>query len=82
MTTAFYNHDSNTLERMWQALFHVFDATLRHDGGNDFPVPHAGTGAAHIRGDLPWTWNVNAHFLDKERVVWVLLKGVGANFFS
>ena len=31
VTTAFYTRDSNTPERAWQALFHVFDATLRHD---------------------------------------------------
>ena len=28
VTMAFYKHDSNTFERMWQALFHVFDAIL------------------------------------------------------
>ena len=67
VTTAFHNHDPSTLKRVWQALFHVFDATLRHDGGNDFPVPHVGTGAVQTNGDLPWTWNVNAHFLGKAR---------------
>ena len=67
VTTAFYDQDPATLERVWQALFHVFDATLYNDGGNDFAMPHAGTGAAQIRGDLPWTWKVNEHFLNKAR---------------
>ena len=65
---AFYNHDSNTLERMWQALFHVSDTTLCHNMDNDFPVPHTGTGAVQIRRDLPCTWNVNAQFLNKVRI--------------
>ena len=50
VTTAYCNHDPNTLEWVWQALFNVFDATLRHDGGNDFPVPHAGTGQRRLAG--------------------------------
>ena len=65
---AYYNHDSNMLERMWQALFHIFDTTLCHDRDNDFPVPHMGMGVAQIRSDLLWTLNVNARFLDKMRI--------------
>ena len=60
-------HDSSTLEHMWQALFHMFDATLSHDGGKDFPVPHPGTGAAQIRGCLLWTWHVKANSWAKPR---------------
>ena len=49
---AFVAYTSETLERIWQAMFHVFNKTLEELGGNDFAVPHSGTTGAQNHGDL------------------------------
>ena len=40
--TAFYNGDPNTVSYVWQALLHVRDAALSHEGGDDFFLAHLG----------------------------------------
>lgn len=60
---AFWEEDPRVLERVWQALFGVLNATLEHKGDNDFSVPHQGTGGAQRRGELPRRARVNRVFL-------------------
>jgi hypothetical protein len=62
---AFWDQDPRVLERVWQALFGVLNATLEHDGDNDFRVPHQGTAAAQRRGDLPRRVDVKRVFLTR-----------------
>ena len=35
-------YDGDTLERVWQSLFKVYNQTLRKLGDNDFSVEHTG----------------------------------------
>ena len=45
-------YDGDTLERVWQSLFKVYNQTLRKLGGNDFCVEYTGVGKRHRDGTL------------------------------
>ena len=42
----------DTLERVWQSLFMVYNQTLRQMGDNDFSVEHTGVGVRQMAGTL------------------------------
>ena len=42
----------NTLERVWQSLFKVYNQTLRQMGDNDFRVEHTGVRVGQMAGTL------------------------------
>ena len=42
----------DTLERVWQSLFKVYNQTLRQMGDNDFSVEHTGVRVRHMAGTL------------------------------
>ena len=42
----------DTLERVWQSLFKVYNQTLRKMGDNDFSVEHTGVGVRQMAGTL------------------------------
>ncbi|CAM9782604.1 unnamed protein product, partial [Discosporangium mesarthrocarpum] len=41
-----------TLERVWQSLFKVYNAVLRVKGGNNYDLEHTGVESAQKRGKL------------------------------
>ena len=45
-------YDGDTLERVWQSLFKVYNQTLRKLGDNDFRVEHTGVGKRQRDGTL------------------------------
>ena len=45
-------YDGDTLERVWQSLFKVYNQTLRKLGDNDFRVEHTGVKARQRAGTL------------------------------
>ncbi|CAM9362117.1 unnamed protein product, partial [Laminaria digitata] len=45
-------YDGDTLERVWQSLFKVYNQTLRKLGDNDFSVEHTGVRARQRAGTL------------------------------
>ena len=45
-------YDGDTLERVWQSLFKVYNQTLRKMGDNDFRVEHTGVSARQKAGTL------------------------------
>lgn len=45
-------YDGDTLERVWQSLFNVYNQTLRKLGDNDFSVEHAGVRVRQRAGTL------------------------------
>ena len=45
-------YDGDTLERVRQSLFNVYNQTLRNLGGNDFRVEHTGVKARQRAGTL------------------------------
>ena len=42
----------DTLERVWQSLFNVYNQTLRQMGDNDFSVEHTGVRVRQMAGTL------------------------------
>ena len=42
----------DTLERVWQSLFKVYNQTLRQMGDNDFSVEHTGARVRQMAGTL------------------------------
>ena len=42
----------DTLERVWQSLFKVYNQTLRQMGDNDFSVEHTGVRVRQMAGTL------------------------------
>ena len=44
--------NSDTLERVWQSLFKVYNQTLRQMGDNDFGVEHTGVRVRQMAGTL------------------------------
>ena len=42
----------DTLERVWQSLFRVYNQTLRQMGDNDFSVEHTGVRVRQMAGTL------------------------------
>lgn len=42
VTIPFHRGDPNTVERVWQVLFHVREASLSSEGGGDFASAHLG----------------------------------------
>ena len=49
---AYEEYDGDTLERVWQSLFKVYNQTLRKLGDNDFSVDHTGVGKRQREGTL------------------------------
>ena len=45
-------YDGDTMERVWQGLFKVYDQTLRLMGDNDFTVEHTGVSRRQRAGTL------------------------------
>ena len=45
-------YDGDTLERVWQSLFKVYNQTLRKLGDNDFSVEHTGVRKRQREGTL------------------------------
>ena len=45
-------YDGDTLERVWQSLFKVYNQTLRKLGNNGFSVEHTGVRARQRAGTL------------------------------
>ena len=45
-------YDGDTMERVWQSLFKVYDQTLRLMGDNDFKVEHTGVSRRQRAGTL------------------------------
>ena len=45
-------YDGDTMERVWQSLFKVYDQTLRLMGDNDFKVEHTGVSSRQRAGTL------------------------------
>ncbi|CAN0464352.1 unnamed protein product [Laminaria digitata] len=45
-------YDGDTLERVWQSLYKVYNQTLRKLGDNDFRVEHTGVSARQRAGTL------------------------------
>ena len=50
----------DTLERVWQSLFKVYNQTLRQMGDNDFSVEHTGVRVRQIAGTLGRVVKYNA----------------------
>lgn len=38
----YWEYDTDTLERVWQALFNVYNCILQEGGGNEYLLPHTG----------------------------------------
>ena len=49
---AYEEYDGDTLERVWQSLFKVYNQTLRKLGDNDFSVEHTGVRKRQREGTL------------------------------
>lgn len=49
----YWDYDSDTLERVWQAQFNVYNCILEHRGDNNFKLPHTGVSKRQRAGELP-----------------------------
>jgi hypothetical protein len=52
-------YDTETLERVWQCLFVVYNKVLEELGGNGYKLDHTGTRQAQLRGELNSRVEVN-----------------------
>jgi hypothetical protein len=48
----YWDYDPDTLERVWQAQFNVYNCILEHRGDNDFKLPHMGVSKRQRAGEL------------------------------
>ena len=55
----------DTLERVWQSLFKVYNQTLRQMGDNDFSVEHTGVRVRQMAGTLERVVKCDAVALQK-----------------
>jgi hypothetical protein len=55
----YWDYDPDTLERVWQAQFNVYNCILEARGGNNFRLPHTGVAKRQRAGTLPVRAPVN-----------------------
>lgn len=55
----YWEYDVDTLERVWQAQFNVYNCILEHRGDNDFKLPHTGVSKRQRAGTLKVCPRVN-----------------------
>jgi hypothetical protein len=48
----YWSYDRDTLERVWQALFNVYNCILQEKGGNEYLLPHTGVRKRQHAGAL------------------------------
>jgi hypothetical protein len=48
----YWEYDSDTLERVWQALFNVYNSILQEKGGNEYLLPRTGVRKRQLAGKL------------------------------
>ena len=60
----------DTLERVWQSLFKVYNQTLRKMGDNDFSVEHTGVRVRQMAGTLEWVVKYDAVAFQKAWTFW------------
>lgn len=48
----YWNYDAQTLERVWQAQFNMYNCILQAKGGNNYAQPHTGVSKRQRRGEL------------------------------
>ena len=65
-------YDGDTLERVWQSLFKVYNQTLRTLGDNDFSVEHSGVRVRQRAGTLE---RVVKYDVDAFKAAWDFLSG-------
>jgi hypothetical protein len=49
---AYWAYDKETMERVWQALFNVYNCILQEGGGNEYLLPHTGVRKRQVAGTL------------------------------
>jgi hypothetical protein len=55
----YWEYESDTLERVWQAQFNVYNCILEARGDNNFKLPHTGVAKQQRAGTLPVRDRVN-----------------------
>lgn len=65
----YWEYDSKTLERVWQAQFNVYNCILAARGDNNFKLPHTGVSKAQRAGELPVRARVNKRGFDACREI-------------
>ena len=48
----FWSYPSETLEKVWQALFNCYNKILDHGGDNNYKIPHVGVSKSQRHGVL------------------------------
>ena len=82
----------DTLERVWQSLFKVYNQTLRQMGDNDFSVEHTGVRVRQMAGTLERVvkydavafqkaWDFLASSDDEDNYIYIYIFFFSSNYF-
>jgi hypothetical protein len=66
----YWEYDPDTLERVWQALFNVYNCILQEKGGNEYLLPHTGVRKRQAAGVLEQCAAVDRRAFAATAVTW------------